>query len=343
MSKSIFDTGLVKVETVPGQKMFHGKALPLVIVNNKASMTVDEMVALVSGHDAELEHLMNEHGAILFRGFPTPSANEFSRFVRAFKNWADLPYEESLSYAVRLPVTERVCTTNEGKTGGMIWHHEQAQAPKYPLKLFFYCEKAADHGGATGISHSIHLLEKLTEKYPDWVRSLEEKQLLYHSVLPADADLASGQIGRSWKSFFSKSTKEEAEKRAKELGYSVTWRSDDALVTVTPKLPGIRVAPGTNGKKSFFNQMLAQYLSNRREWVKNGNSEASFNLDQFLTFADGSSIPTEPLEFAAKVSDEIAVDLEWKQGDIGLLDNYVVMHARRAFDGSRKIYASLAV
>ena len=33
----------------------------------------------------------------------------------------DLPYEDSLSYAVRLRVCRRVCTTNEGKRGGLVF------------------------------------------------------------------------------------------------------------------------------------------------------------------------------------------------------------------------------
>ena len=36
--------------------------------------------------------------------------------------------------------------TNEGKTGGLVFHHEQAQSPRWPSKLFFCCELAAAPG-----------------------------------------------------------------------------------------------------------------------------------------------------------------------------------------------------
>lgn len=36
-----------------------------------------------------------------------------------------------------------------------------------------------------------------------------------------------------------------------------------------------------------------------------------------------------------------AVEIEWQQGDVALLDNYLVMHARRPFEGPRKVLASL--
>ena len=68
-------------------------------------------------NELELARAVQDYGAVLARGFPIPDASAFSSFVTGFTAWKDLPYEDSLSFAVRLPVTDRVCTTNEGKTG----------------------------------------------------------------------------------------------------------------------------------------------------------------------------------------------------------------------------------
>ena len=35
------------------------------------------------------------------------------------------------------------------------------------------------------------------------------------------------------------------------------------------------------------------------------------------------------------------VDVEWEKGDIVLLDNYAVMHSRRAWKGERVVLAAL--
>ena len=43
-------------------------------------------------------------------------------------------------------------------------------------------------------------------------------------------------------------------------------------------------------------------------------------------------------------ADALGVDLPWEDGDVALLDNYLVMHARRLWDdehGPRKVLASL--
>ena len=82
----------------------------------------------------EIYRLLARHGCILFRGFPLPDAASFGSFVSGFKELVDLPYEDSLSLAVRAPVVDRVCTTNEGRSGGLVWHHEQAAAPRFPSK-----------------------------------------------------------------------------------------------------------------------------------------------------------------------------------------------------------------
>ena len=102
--------------------------LPLVLTpapHSALASSAASANAWVTAHEEELLALLERHGALLFRGFALSSAEDFGAFVSGFKSLADLPYEDSLSYAVRLPVCERVCTTNEGKLGGMTFHHEQ--------------------------------------------------------------------------------------------------------------------------------------------------------------------------------------------------------------------------
>ena len=64
---------------------------------------------------------------------------------------------------------------------------------------------------------------------------------------------------------------------------------------------------------------------------------------QFLRFGDGSPVPLEPLLAARCIADEDGVTIEWQAGDVALLDNFTVMHARRAFEGPRKLFAAFVV
>ena len=317
--------------------------LPVVLVPRKADdATLEQTTEWVRGCQPHLESLLAMSGALLFRSFPTPLAADFADFIDAFAGWKDLPYEDSLSYAVRLRVCRRVCTTNEGKTGGLIFHHELAQAPTFPSKLLFFCEQPADEGGATAVTPSWLVLDELKQRFPAFVAQCKEKQLRYHSVFPAEPDTSRG-TGRSWKMFFGRETREAVQQRMAELGYTGSWDEQDCLHLSTPVLPAISLS--SDGTEVFFNQMIAQAISNAREFnsVGAGAEGRAVKLEQFLTFGDGSPVDEAALRFAHAVSERAAVELQWQKGDIGLIDNKLLMHARRSFEGPRRVFASLVM
>ena len=58
-------------------------------------------------------------------------------------------------------------------------------------------------------------------------------------------------------------------------------------------------------------------------------------------FGDGSPIEDAHMDAAVRISDEISADVAWQQGDVVLVDNFLVMHGRRPFQGKRRVLASL--
>ena len=91
--------------------------------------------------------------------------------------------------------------------------------------------------------------------------------------------------------------------------------------------------------QAFFNQMSAQ-VANAAEF-KSREGFGHLTLDDFLVFADGTHVDAAALQYAKELCEETAVEIEWQQGDAVLLDNYAVMHARRVFEGPRRVLASL--
>ena len=126
----------IEAISIPGQKTTaSGVAFPLVLGFPSTPPVEFNLNDWVTANQTALDQLLAVHGCIVFRRFPIPDATSFGLFVSGFRSWHDLPYEDSLSLAVRAPVCARVCTTNEGRTGGLVWHHEQAAAPRYPSKV----------------------------------------------------------------------------------------------------------------------------------------------------------------------------------------------------------------
>lgn len=306
-----------------------GTVFPLVLLCETIYADLDSACAWVMANAAELDALAAKHGTVLFRGFPLATDQDFDAFIRAF-DFPNFKYEDSLSNAVRVNRTERVFTANEAPPNvNILLHHEMAQTPIYPSKLFFFCEKAAEKGGATPLCRSDALFEALKKELPQFAKDCEEKGLLYSNTMPAENDAQSG-MGRSWASTFSVSTREEAENRMRDLGYSWQWLEDGSLRATTPVLPAVRDLG--DGRKSLFNQMIAAFGG----WkdVRNDPSKA-------LTFGDGSPLNPADAQRMAELAEELTFDVPWQDGDVALVDNYVVMHGRRTFEGTRKVLASL--
>ena len=322
----------MKVESVglTGQQEFaEAKGVfPLIY----AAKEVSDLEASLSWLGANRTRLLGEletHGALLLRGFNVVTDWDFDRVIQSFE-LPNFTYAESLSNAVRRNRTERVFTANEAPPKVSIYlHHEMAQTPVFPSKLFFFCEHAQMTGGATPLCRSDILLSRLAQRRPDFVAACETRGVRYSNSMPAVDDPTSGQ-GRSWRSTLSVDSTQEAEAKLASLDYSWEWQAGEVLRVTTPALPAVREL--ADGRKVFFNQLIAAF----RGW-KDVRNEA----EKSICFGDGSAIDPADMAEAIELADELSFDTPWQAGDVALVDNYLVMHGRRPFSGERRVLASL--
>jgi alpha-ketoglutarate-dependent taurine dioxygenase len=314
---------------VDAQQMHDGEPFPLVLECRSPETSLDAVTAWLGAQSTQLCEQAARHGAVLFRGFPVHTAQDFDRFVTGFE-LENFAYEDSLSNAVRVNRTPRVFTANEAPpTVTIFLHHEMAQTPIYPSKLFFFCEQPAESGGATPICRSDVLWSRLAAHCPDFARDCIEKGLRYSNVMPSENDPNSG-MGRSWQSTLKARSREEAERRLTELRYSWQWLDDGCLRVTTPVLQAVHEL--SDGRKSFFNQLIAAFHG----WKDTRNDPS-----KAITFGDGAPLDPAAVAMAVELADELTFDLAWRRGDVALIDNYVAMHGRRTFSGARKVLASL--
>jgi len=306
--------------------------MPIVIENLTGLEDMSSVMDWLLVESASFKNQLATNGALLFRGFPVKTAKDFDAFSSTF-GYKDFTYQDSLSNAVRINHTPRVFTANEAPPEVEIFlHHEMAQTPISPEKIFFCCLSAAEQGGATPVCRSDLLYAAFKERHPDWAVQFASLGLKYMMHMPAMDNAASGQ-GRSWRSTLSVETVFQAEEKLSALGYSWQWQEDKSLVTRTPVLPAVKKLP--DGSESFYNQVIAAY----RGWSRTDKSKG-----EVLTFGNDETIPKGLLTALLSLAEEFTVPLAWQDGDVALVDNHRVMHGRYPYSGSRKraVLVSLA-
>ncbi|CAF2099531.1 clavaminate synthase-like protein At3g21360 [Brassica rapa] len=317
------------VETrIPQQKLYESKPFPAVISPSLPAPSLPLFTQTITTHKPYLDSLLHRSGAVLFRGFPVNSATDFNDVVEAF-GFDELPYVGGA--APRTSVVGRVFTANESPPDQKIpFHHEMAQVPEFPSKLFFYCEVEPNSGGETPIVLSHVVYERMKEKHPEFVQRLEEHGLVYVRVLGEDDD-PSSPIGRGWKSTFLTHDKNVAEERAAKLGMKLEWTEEGGAKTIMGPIPAIKFDKSRN-RKVWFNSMVAAYTG----WEDKRNEPR-----KAVTFGDGEPLPEDIVHDCLRILEEECVAVPWQRGDVLLIDNWAVLHSRRPFVPPRRVLASL--
>lgn len=318
---------LVEIQ-IPQQKLYNGIQFPVVLSPSpRLPFTLSALTKTIEDQKQYLQALLRKSGAVLFRGFPVNTASDFNDVVEAF-GFEELPYVGGA--APRTNVVGRVFTANESPPDQKIpFHHEMAQVPEFPSKLFFFCEVEPGSGGETPIVLSHIVYERMKDKYPEFVAKLEEHGLIYTRVLGEDDD-PSSPIGRGWKSTFLTKDKNIAEQRAAELGMKLEWL-EDGVKSIMGPIPAVKY-DSTRQRKIWFNSMVAAYT---------GWEDARNDPVKAVTFGDGNPLPADIIYDCLKILEEESVAIPWHKADVLLLDNLAVLHSRKSFSPPRRVLASL--
>ncbi|KAJ4831081.1 hypothetical protein Tsubulata_006068 [Turnera subulata] len=305
--------------TIPWQKgdvMLIDNLAPKILSPSVPVPSLSFLVDAIKAHKPFLDSLLFNTGAVLFRGFPVSTDSDFNDVVEAF-GYEELPYTGGAG--TRTHVVGRVYTSNEAPLDLKIpFHHEMCPLPVFPSKLFFFCEVEPTSGGETPIvlSHVVH--NKIREKYPDFVRRLEDPGLIYAITVPKETDL-SHPTGRGWRFTYSTEDKSVAEERAAKLNTRLEWLENGGVKSIIGPVQGIRYDEARD-RKTWFNVIGAAARTEERKDPL---------ID--IKFGDGGEpLPVDILLDCIKILEEESVAIPWQRGDFILLDNLAVLHGRRS-------------
>jgi alpha-ketoglutarate-dependent taurine dioxygenase len=318
----ISDESLVRIEP-----LHPGWAVPEVIAPTADGV---ELAAWAEGHRDLIEELLIRHRALVFRGFHVRTVEQFQRFVAASSTGDPLEYRdrstprpavgEKIYVSTIYPARERIQPHNEG-TYWCTWAR----------KIYFCCLQAPERGGETPI---IDVRKVLSRIDPEVRQRFEEKGVLYQRNY-------NDGFGLPWQDAFQTDDRDEVEAYCHEHEIETEWKEGDRLRTRQVR-PAVRIHP-VSGETVWFNHAAFFHISSLEEEVKR-SLLADFGEDGLpynTYFGDGSPIDPAVVSHLREAYQKEMVMFPWCEGDVMLLDNMTMAHAREPYEGERKVIVAM--
>ncbi|RSN29150.1 hypothetical protein DMC61_21865 [Amycolatopsis sp. WAC 04169] len=289
--------------------------------------SVSDLVEYLDGFD--VTETLTKEKALVFRGFGvTPDTLE---------QVLDQLVPNRLAYlhgnSPRTKVGQHLYTSTEYPAEFTIsMHNELSYASRWPTRLLFFCEIAAPVGGATPVVDAALWLDLLDpEVRTAFAGGVRYQQNLHDGV----------GLGKSWQDTFETDRRADVESFLAETG--ADWRWTAGGLRVSQVRPATIRHPST-GAEVWFNQA--------DQWhpAALGDDTAAAlaqimppeELPQSVTFADGEPIPDEYVFQVRDRALQAAVDVDWRPGDLLLIDNVLVGHGRRPYTGERRVLVAMS-
>jgi alpha-ketoglutarate-dependent taurine dioxygenase len=303
-----------------------GQQLPLVIEPAVEADHID-LAAWARQHKETLDAELDRHGAILFRGFALKTVADFEKVAGAvyplYGGYGDLPnagLSENIYKSTPYPADKWI-----------LFHNESSHLDLWPLRISFFCLRAAATGGETPLLDCREVYRQLD---PDVARRFESKGLMYVRNFVEGFDV-------SWQQFFKTTDKQVVEELCGRNNVTCEWTAGNGL-RLRQRTRAVTRHPRT-GEMVFFNQVQLHHLScldaDTRESLLALFKEE--DLPRNVYFGDGSPIDDEVMHSLGELYMNLCVSFAWREGDIVMLDNMLAAHARKPFSGEREIVVAM--
>jgi alpha-ketoglutarate-dependent taurine dioxygenase len=276
-----------------------------------------------------IEGALHHAGGILFRGFGMDDVDEFGRFMLEASGEL-LPY--TFRSSPRTQVKGNVFTSTEYPAEQFIpFHTEMSYTSNWPMRIGFLSLIVAETQGETPIADSRRVYERIPAEIRD---KFERLGVMYVRNYTPWMDLP-------WQNVFQTEDREQVNEFCRENGIEAEWVDEDHLRT-RQVCQGVSVHPAT-GEKVWMNQAhLFNVLAQDPEVVEMLMEDGEENLPRNTYFGDGSPITAQELQAIRDAYDAEALVFPWQKGDVLLLDNMLMAHARSPFTGARRVVVGMA-
>ncbi|GAA3302141.1 TauD/TfdA family dioxygenase [Dactylosporangium vinaceum] len=281
----------------------------------------------VARHRAPIRELLAGRGAVLVRGLAVASAGELADVAAAL---GVAPMTEREGFAPRMAHPRGVYSASQWPADeAMCMHHELSYAAEVPGLLMFACLRAAREGGDIAVADSQELLGRLPAAPLE--RFTREGWLLtrvYH------------EAGVAWQQAFGTGSRSAVAEYCAAAGIEHEWLPDDRLVTRQRRAAVVH-HPAT-GRPAWCNQIA--FLNEHtldpavREYLLDLYGALPFNT----AYGDGGELERSVVDAINDAYRAGTAGEPWRDGDLLLIDNIRMAHARDPYRGEREILTMLA-
>lgn len=314
-------------EAVSVSEDWQGGSLPALV---RSRQPLTDLAGWIGANRDTVDDLVRRAGAVLFRGFAVPDAAAFHDAIGALS-------DEVLSYGERSSprsevIGNRVYTSTEHPASERILpHNEQSYTLNWPMRISFFCETPPDTGGRTPLVDSRRVLTRLSAVTR---ARFEETGVRYvRNYIPG--------ISLSWQEAFQTDDRAVVEEHCGRDGITCEWSGDGSLRT-TQTRPAVHRHPVT-GEATWFNHAHFFHVLSMPSGVGQDllDSLGEERLPYHTYYGDGAPIGPETLDELHRAYEAETRSFDWQRGDVLVVENMLVAHARDSYTGPRRILAAM--
>ncbi|MBD0254770.1 MAG: TauD/TfdA family dioxygenase [Cytophagales bacterium] len=308
-------------ELVQADLLFEGGTSPVVLTPKTERVALGEWLP---GNKSFLTGKLHQAGALLFRNFNLNSLEDFRNFGTSL-GCQFMEYEHRSSPRSEM-ATNIYTSTDYPPAYAIKMHTEQSYSDDWPTKLLFYCVQPPGAGGQTPIADCRGLLQRLN---PATVQQFEQKGVMYVRNLTGRPEL-----GLTWQEVFQTDDPQRVVQECRRTNIHYQW-GDDQRLRLQWVRPALRLHPHT-GERVWFNHAYFFHALSYPDLVLemvNGEDELPF----CTYYGDGTRIEESVIREIEAAYQQSVIEFDWQKGDVLVVDNMLMAHGRKPFEGARKI------
>jgi len=286
-----------------------------------------------------MRETFDAHGAVLLTNTGLTELSQMQPYVEAFIG-AGAVYEGGAN--PREQLDPYFLEVGAPAIADLHYHHEMAYTGKSTKMLAFSARAALSGKAADGVSRGASFLSDNVAATEELMQTelghqLQQRGLLYwRDLTDAEAYIEgpNSTVYNHWQLSFGTQDPVQAEQQARSAGLEVEWgqdphRNHSRYMRTRYTVSAFEYCPGLD------RNLLYASIADDAQWFDNWPGLDTVSLEHRplkLTFGDGGEFTREQWEQWVALYDRHGFPIEWKQGDILVIDNYRLAHGRPGYE-----------